>query len=1447
MISRYFHVVLLLMLILGAVSWSLLAGTVLMNDSGSPAKALHVVFSEPVEITDFGGVFPDRNPVGKASEFTFSGGEVKLWDSFWLTWNPTEAKILKIEWLENAVSSQEQRPEGSSDAEVPPWIQTNGPTGGVITTIEIDPENPDILYAGGCGGCVFKSTDAGKTWVTSDQFAAYSDEIRTLMICPDAPRILFALAAGNLYRTEDSGDHWSIVSQPGPTQCIAMSPQDSHFLVAAGAGEEAGRVYYSGDRGATWRDITGDLPGERIVTIAASSDEEIWVGTANGGHGNVYHSSGLKGKWQRMSLPPQSDVDIQSIVVDPVNSSIVYVGRVNIYNEGFSNSALNPYFLKTDDAGKTWNMLRLPNTDAMINVMPISPGDTTIYVGSGGCVFKSSDGGHAWVRIGPPGRNGDMYDIASDPQRHGTIYLPRRAYGIVKSTDGGVTWVPINSGLNNVSISLLAVPNAPGDNTVYATAVSGEGTFKTEDGGETWENILKGGITHPWADELVVNPHNGQEVWQVADVSEVFRSRNGGDNWSKIIDPYGDGFRFGSVYALAPAPSDPDIIYALKNGFGIFRSRDGGNNWSFLHSSEIDYTYTLAVNPENPDVIFSGYNPKPFQNWAMIRRSTDGGESWNTVLQVPDSKGITSIVFSPSDPSIMYAGSRGPQGELFASRDGGSSWDVLNDHFTMCTIWGQSQLIIDPDLPSTAFIGTWLAGTWKTTDAGEHWSLLEQAPLSSTALSMDPTDKNAIYAADRSVPKVWRTLDGGATWEEVADFRKDGALLVMRVMTFGGTVYASTFEPFLHGGRLYKSADQGNHWMDITGAIGKGILDIVVDPTDPRRIFVTTNINGAYRSLDGGETWSKLAGFPDVGAYDIEIDQKNPSNLYIAARGGSLPAWFTQVAEDRPRGVTFSDSAGVYRSTDGGDTWIQLLSTSASCRAIRIHPQHENVLLAVDLLDGVYVSIDGGRSWKRQNAGLDTTVITSCRVGENYVYVGTQGCGVYSGNLNPTTGRITWVPQRSNKPVPEVYSVQMEVDPQDPNRIYVGVNPGGLFCSDDGGKTFHDRNAITPSVIVDDPFHEGYYTFDVSPTDPNIIWLGTWGKGIFKSYDRMLLDTPASGRNMMMLGKHVYQILVDPLDPETAYVAAEEGVYRTTNGGETWEDFSAGLGTRQIRTIAMTSDRHLIAGSLGYELYVRSVEGLVWKQMNAFGNFGTFWPIWNNRPLYQYTSLLFHPDDPQTIFFGTFPAGIYKSIDGGRSWRERNVGWTDDGVFYLIVHPQDHDVIYAGTYNGVNRTLDGGLHWEPWDNGWPSEQWVFSIAFDPRDPKVMYACSKNGENEGLGREGFHGTVMKSTDGGAHWFSITDGLDVGQEFYKVIVDSFDPNILYLATQFDGVYVSLNQGGHWQPWNNGLFNPRAGTNGNNVTNTMVLTADGHWLYFGSAGSGVFKRGTIGATRQ
>lgn len=1334
----------------------------------------------------------------------------------------------------------------------PPWERTGGPTGAPMASVVMHPGNPRMLYASGRGGGVYKTVDGGDSW-EFQPIPECSPEtvIHSLLINPKMPDIVYCAGGVGVLRTTDGGKTWRQVNN-GIQDChlnvrvLIMDPTDPSTLYAGTYShcpdKTPGAIYKTTNGGNTWQNVTGriQLPLHHEVRALAACGQEVYAGTCDSTSeldGYLYHSTDGGRSWSRVDLRKPPRTYIYSIFLNPGNPSEAWVGLHSNDNIGFS-----PCLFKTQDAGKTWTAVPTFPGGGEVVVLGESPAGT-LYVNS----WRSSDEGRTWTRYFKEVQkdaSGTPTALAFHPLDERVIYAALAfGTGIVRTTDGGATWSRCNKGITNTSVSLLAAHPLRADE-ILAAAVSGEGTFRSTDGGATWAWVTGNGISHPFADELTFRTSVAGEIWEVADVGQVFVSRDDGLTWNMTINPRrgGTGFRFGSIYALAAAASDPNVIYALKNGFGIWRSRDGGTTWTFLRTSEVDYSYSIVVHPKEPNTVLAGFLPKPFQDFAMIRRTTDGGDSWDTVLTVPQSRGVTSIALDPNCPTTVYAASVGKRGEIYRSVDGGRSWTKLNEHFTMLTVWGQPQLVVDPQNASTVYITTWLGGTWKTTDAGANWTLLSGAPLSGTSLTINPRDPRVIYLSDRTSPKIWRSSDAGSTWSVVVDFSAEGAFLVNRVLADGATLYAATFEVVghAHKGRLWRSDDSGRTWKDITGILPRSVLDIAIDPTNPKTLYVTTHIHGAFKSTDGGTTWVEMRSFPDIGAYDIEVDPVDTKVLYTCGLGGEVPAWCMP-----PSGYTFRDTPGVYKSTDAGLTWTRILETSNECRAIRIHPRNHLVLFAAAMDDGLQVSTDGGQTWKAFNTGLGTTVLTSCGLGGDKVYVGTQGCGVYSGDVDLWNWRVTWKPTRSNKPVPEVHSLQIQVDPTNSQRIFVGANPGGLFRSDDGGATFYDKNFLTPSVVVADPHRQGYYKFALDPSDPDEVWLGTWGKGIYKSYDGMDFDAPASGIGNFMFGKHVNDILVDPRSPDTVYVATEEGVFRTTDGGASWTDFSAGLGTRQVRTLAMTSSGFLLAGTLGYEMYrIHPSYQTSWSQLPAFDEFGVFWPIWNNRPLYQYSSLLFHPTNPDVIYFGTFPAGVYVSRDGGQSWLESNPGWPNDGVFTLVFHPQNTDIIYAGTYNGLMVSTDAGAHWEVRDSGWPGEQWVFSIAFDPRDPNVMYACSKNGENEGTGRPGFHGTVMKSTDGGIRWTQITNGLDLDQEFYKILVDPGAPDVLYLATQFDGVFVSRNRGASWSAWNTGLTNLRAGTNGNNVTNTMTLSADGKWIYFGTAGSGVFRRRTIGS---
>lgn len=899
------------------------------------------------------------------------------------------------------------------------WVQTGGPLGGLINTIEMDPVDPDTMYIGGVGG-IYKTTSSGDNWMQQTNFFSTYGTVDALLVDPNVPSTVYA-ESGRLFKSLDAGETWFSLFEGNPVNCVAMDPENPNQLLL---GDVDGKIWISTDGGSTWQNISSNYPGYSIKALAFGGVNELWIGTAilNGtGNGYIYHSVDNGKTWHPIDMSQAETSEIHSIFVDPHDRGVVYVGLRDIHNEMF-DAQEDIYLLKTSDAGKNWQVLHLPHTDAMVNIIGSTSHDSTIYLGTGGYFFSSSDAGQTWNDVSPLGRNGDMYDIAVDPDDPDNLYLPRRAYGIVRSSNGGKEWTPINQGLLNTTISLIALGDASGS-TIYVTSVNGEGTYKSTDSGSTWENITFDGITHPWADEIAVSPVDPQTIWEVADVGEVFISTNGGETWTKSVDTYGAGFRAGTISASAVSPSNSDVIYTLKSGFGIYKSENRGLSWSFLHQSEVDYTYSLAVNPTNPDIIFSGDTPKPFQDRARVQRSSDGGATWSTVLTVPNSSAITSVAIDPQDSNTVYAGSTGESenggGQIYQSTDNGGTWTALNPHFTMLTVWGQPQLVGDPNDPSVVYAATWLAGTWKSTDAGQSWMKLENAPLSVTSLSIDPSNTDVIYAASRTAPQLWKSMDGGSTWKVTADFSSDRAFLLNRVFVEGNTVYASTFGPGIHDGKLYRSTDQGATWTDITNGLPRSVLDITVDPSDSRNIFVTTHIYGAYRSSDGGMTWSEMKNFPDIGAYDIEVDAASPNILFAAGLGGSVPDWVLE------GGYSFTDTAGVYKSTDSGQTWKQILTTSNECRAIRIHPTNHDLLLVSALSDGFFVSTDGGENWTTSNAGLDSTNLTSVWVNEKNIYVGTQGFGIYSGDLDISSGKVTWSTERSNKPVPDVYNLQI--------------------------------------------------------------------------------------------------------------------------------------------------------------------------------------------------------------------------------------------------------------------------------------------------------------------------------------------------------------------------------------------------------------------------------------
>jgi len=1329
------------------------------------------------------------------------------------------------------------------------WVQTGGPSGGYINKIAMDPEDPARLYAAGSPLGLYISENGGESW-TLLPFEERQG-VEEVEIDPHEPAILYSTYR-NFSRSEDGGRTWREINRgfgdSGYVRRFLLHPDEPGLLYAAVRlyGELGSRLYHSLDGGDSWQDISGSLDDREDGGIdrLAYSDGKLFTGV-NYGHeherhgGKVFVSEDGGKRWREVDFGQSEKRFIFSIFANPHKPGEVWISEGPLFNEGISQ----PMLYCSTDNGRSWEPVYfrgVPFDSTQVRVIG-ADSDGRVYIAAGGNLNYTGNGGRSFEDITPDRSRMEAVDyryITINPKNPAELFLPLRATGIAHSSDGGRSWQLRHEGIIGTNINLLAAdPSDPA--VLYAAATRGEGTFRSDDYGESWTRLNAGGIIHAFGDEMAVDSGDPDTVWYISDVPHIHRSNDRGRTWevlANVREP--GGFGFASVYALAPS-GNPEIMYALNNGFGIYKgSREPhGWQWRFLKLSEVDYTYTLAVSANDENLIYSGYSRKPFESTAKIRVSRDGGESWFTALEIEGAESVTSVVVDPNDLKRVYASSTGEAGgAVWLSRDGGRSWSEPNPQFNFCTV--HSFALAGEQ---TAYAGVWGGGTYKTIDGGRSWELLpERRVFSAAAIAVDPSNPDTIYVADRTRPIVYRSSDGGAQWMEYFDAGAGYARLMYVAVDphVEDTIYVSAMRPG-HAGRLGSLFEvQGNRVRDITGNLERVVLTLTPDPADREVLYTLLHERGVYRSEDGGSSWQDISGrahgLPDSGFSQLYVDPRDSQTLYLV--GGCDVRFDTFESAGMDPDVV----NGIYHSRDGGQSWRKmgrdtLGRKSGAVKSLAISSDGDLYAAAEN---GAYYSEDNGTSWKEVRGLLYRTLgglaLQQTGNGQERAYAFTNGAGLYTGNLR-RDGGVRWDEER--KLDTHVYFTQILKDPRPNDVLYASGFPGGIFKSDDGGIRWHEVNFGMVSFDVEDPLRQGYYALAISPSDPEVLYLGLYGKGVYRSANSASTWYPINGTSREMAGKLVTALVVDRQNSSIVYVATEDGIYRTQDEGRKWRRMSEGLPTFQIRTLCQNTAGELFAGSKGYGLFQWS--GDSWQPLEPFGQWGVIWPIWDDRPLYQYTSILVHPEDSRRVMIGTFPQGIYLTDDGGRRWHESNVGWTMDGVFRLVHHPEDPELVFAGTYNGLNRSSDFGAHWQMADEGWPDEQWVFSIDFDPVNPDIMYACSKNGEDEGRGAKNFHGVVMKSTDGGDSWFKVMSGLDPGQEFYEILVDRYRSDVLYLAAESQGVMLSTDAGESWQPWNEGLFNRRPGTNGNNVTRCMVLSADGNTLYFGTAGAGVFRR--------
>lgn len=593
------------------------------------------------------------------------------------------------------------------------WV-TNGPNGGSVTALVVDPAQPAIVYAG-TGSGVFRSADSGATWQYRGQGLA-GRSVQALAIDPQTTSTVYAGTNGGVFKSTDSGGSWSAVGAPVGTSnsnAIIVNPLSTSVLYATAGGG----IFKSTDAGATWQ---SSMTGIRFFTVAAlaidpATPATLYAGSFDG----AFKSVDAGATWTALPGIYSGGSFIPAIAVDPQVSSILYAAN-------FDGATV----YKSSDAGATWTPSNAGLSGVRVRRLVIDSGTTsTVYAGTATGVYRTTDGGATWTvrNDGLDFADRLVLSIAVSPGSAGVAHAGFRAPGVFRTTDGGGFWLPANTGLASTEVLSLQVAAGGG----VAVAGTAAGVYRSADRGQTWtqtDDALR-------ATTLAIDPRGSSTLYAGATAAAgrgVFKSLDGGFEWTLV------GLSGSTVGTLAIDPVTPDVVYAGTSSEGVFRSADAGATWTAVNNGLTSLNvWTLTIDPRTPATIYAGTANVGGGACPGVFKSTDAGTSWAALG--PAGRAITDVAVNPETPDILYAasdrfacGAGGPADPgILKSLDGGASWVPVFDRLTR-------QLAIDPLMPSTIYAGTTTSGVFRSRDAGTTWEPFSEGltSLSVTALAL---------------------------------------------------------------------------------------------------------------------------------------------------------------------------------------------------------------------------------------------------------------------------------------------------------------------------------------------------------------------------------------------------------------------------------------------------------------------------------------------------------------------------------------------------------------------------------------------------------------------------------------------------------------------------------------------------------------------------------------
>lgn len=670
--------------------------------------------------------------------------------------------------------------------------------------------------------------------------------------------------------------------------------------------------------------------------------------------------------------------------------------------------------------------------------------------------------------------------IVFDPQNPNTVYIATATGGIWKSTDGGNSYSPLTD--NQATMSFHTLTMAPGNSsTLYAgtgeiVVYYGLGILKTTNAGQTWTLLGQDTFKGMVVSSILVHPTNPNLLYAASNAlvqyggpalpaRGVFRSTNAGQSWEPLLTCA----TCAGITDLVMEDSNPAILYAGAAVTGVFRSTDSGANWTLLSnglpSQGFDRVELAIGHGTQAGVIYAGLSARVQSGgqvvpWGLVYRSTNHGDSWQLLPNAPNYCGTQCLydnilLVHPTDANTVYlggsfiSGQNGWRGVVHKTTDGGASWQDV-------TPGTDVSRMTHPDM---------------------H------------AISFKPGNPNEVWVGNDG--GIFRSTDGGGAWQH-----RNGNLASLQFINIG--IHPNN-NSIAFGGMQdnAKAKFDGSKWTGLDTGDG-GFSEI--DPFNPQQWYSTRfSLQGQFVSFQRNDKGG-TAPLSDWLEKSDGIDVNDRVLFYVPF-----------VLDYSSQGVLYLGTHRLYRTANRGDTW-QVISgdltggaqSNGAISAIAVAP-NDPLTIYTGSADGVVsVTRNRGQSW---------TNVTKSPLPNRYVsfiavhptnaaiaYIVYNGFNTHTpatpGHVFKTTNAgQSWQNVSSN--LPDIPSLSLAIDPQDPATIFLGTDIGVFRSTNDGGNwAFYNTGLANVPV----------YDLELNKTTRQL-WAGTYGRGVFRL---SLAATPAT-------------------------------------------------------------------------------------------------------------------------------------------------------------------------------------------------------------------------------------------------------------------------------------------------------------------------------------------------